>query len=79
MTAVEMKQTTVSFALIYSNFFYENEGEIDVFNEQKVPDSELGALMDQVQSNFTQYSNTWKCQAIKKCWTGTMTLYMSSE
>ena len=36
----------------FQDVFNENEGKIDVFNKQEVPDSELGALLDQVSSTF---------------------------
>ena len=42
--------TAISFDL--QDSFDENKGKIDVFNEQEVPDSELGALLDQVSSTY---------------------------
>ena len=43
-------EPVISFNL--QTCFDKNEKNIDVFNEQEVPDNELGALMEQVQANF---------------------------
>ena len=42
----------ISFNL--QDIFDESAGNINVFNEQEVPDAELSTLMDQIQGNFPQ-------------------------
>ena len=46
----EADEPVISFDL--QTFFDEIVENIDIFNEQEVPDSELGALLDQVQGNL---------------------------